>query len=371
MVVNTYPLARRRFLWWLATAEEALLKNCLVDQNRYAIIGMLVLGTWMFATLAWTYFFSTVVQPFGIAMLLGIFMGWIILQIDRALIKGIKRKGKQLYLSVLFRCILATSIGLFMAQPALIFLFEKEINLQVSIDNELRKKEKRQLQENVIGLEKNAFLNKKKAAKNELDSLYSAVNSARAAFIAETDGTGGSKKIGLKDIAMAKQAAYLKLDADYQQRVAALTPQIQYADSSLKAIDASIQHEQEQFQLLLNNGFITRIEALNHLVQNNTSVAFRYYLLVMILLLIELMPVLAKLLLPEGTYDLNVALQEELEQKMALNNQAQTNLFFEEMQPTFRDRTSEKIKYWKADTSSTYDALWDDFKKTMLTNNNY
>ena len=47
-----------KFLWWLSTAEEELLKDAVIDRNRYAITGMTVLGTWLFATLAWTYFFS-------------------------------------------------------------------------------------------------------------------------------------------------------------------------------------------------------------------------------------------------------------------------------------------------------------------------
>ncbi|HAK11175.1 MAG TPA: hypothetical protein DCO78_03625, partial [Chitinophagaceae bacterium] len=56
------PTRWEQFLWWLATAEADLLKTCVVDRNRYAIIGMSVMGTWIFATLAWTYFFSTVVS---------------------------------------------------------------------------------------------------------------------------------------------------------------------------------------------------------------------------------------------------------------------------------------------------------------------
>lgn len=320
MVNNTHISIRKRFLWWLATAEEELLADCVVDRNRYAIIGMLVLGTWTFATLAWTYFFSTVVDSFLIAIMLGLFMGWLILQIDRALIKGITGARKQKFLPLIFRGMLALSIGLFMAQPALLFLFDKEVKVQASIDNEQRKRTKQREQEAVYANEKAALLNTKKSATAALNNKYAAVAAARKTFIQETDGTGGSKKIGLKNIALVKKAAYEKTDFDYQQTVSELTPQIKYADSSLKLIDAAIKQEQQAFQGLLNNGFITRIEALNHLVKNNNSVAFRYYLLVAILLLIELMPVLAKLLLPAGTYEEKLKLREELEIKITQQN---------------------------------------------------
>ena len=102
---------------------------------------------------------------------------------------------------------------------------------------------------------------------------------ARNNFIAETDGTGGSKKIGLKDIAEAKQKEYQKLDGEYQQLSIALLPQIKTADSSLILIQSSVQKEQQTFETLLNDGFLTRIEALNNLIKTNSALQSRYYLL--------------------------------------------------------------------------------------------
>ena len=119
-----YP-AFTRFLWWLATAERELLAGTAIDGNRYSIVGMTVLATWCFATLAWTYFFSTVTSNSWWAIPLGIFMGFIILTIDRALIKSINRRISNQWLPVFFRILLAGVIGLFMAQPALLYLFKK------------------------------------------------------------------------------------------------------------------------------------------------------------------------------------------------------------------------------------------------------
>src|SRR5438552_7592985 len=112
------PSGFTRFLWWLSTAEKELIKDCTVDRNRYAITGMTVLGTWMFATLAWSYFFSTVVSNSFVAIMLGIFMGGIILCIDRALIKGINAQNKRKFWPLFIRGLLALTIGTFMAQPA-------------------------------------------------------------------------------------------------------------------------------------------------------------------------------------------------------------------------------------------------------------
>ncbi|MEO8174183.1 MAG: DUF4407 domain-containing protein [Sediminibacterium sp.] len=395
MQENTTPISQResyeptkwtRFLWWLSTAEKEILADCVVDRNRYAIVGMTVLGTWAFATLAWTYFFSTVISSLAIAALLGLFMGGMILTIDRALIKGISRTNKKRFVPLAFRSVLALVIGLFMAQPALLYLFDKEIHVQISLDNEQRKKDKLQKQDSVYYTQRTLLQQKKNSLQQELNSRYAEVSAARDAFISETDGTGGSKKIGLKDIAQAKQREYEKLDADYKLKEQQSLPQIQSTDSALVVMNAAIQKEQASFETLLNDGFITRIEALNHLVQNNTSVAFRYYLLVAILLLIELMPVISKTLLPEGTYDEKVMLREQIEKELTQNNHKrelalkelynQTAFeqdsvfikeFFAQTEKERKDKMMDQLANWKEEKTRSFDGLWDDMKRDMLT----
>jgi hypothetical protein len=380
------PNGWTRFLWWLSTAEPELLAVCVVDRNRYGIVGMTVLGTWAFATLAWTYFFSTVIANIWIAGLLGLFMGGMILTIDRALIKGIGKSNKKRFVPLAFRSMLALVIGLFMAQPALLYLFDKEIHVQISLDNEQRKKDKKQKQDSVYYAEKTLLLQKRNSLQQELSNRYVEVSAARDAFIAETDGTGGSRKIGLKDIAQAKQKAYEKLDADYRLKESQYQPQIKSSDSAILIIDAAIQKEQVAFETLLNDGFITRIEALNHLVQDNASVAFRYYLLVAILLLIELMPVISKTLLPEGTYDEKVRLREQIEKELTQKNHErelalkelynQTAFeqdshfikeFFVQSEQERKDKMTEQLKNWKEEKTKSFDGLWDDMKRDMLT----
>lgn len=379
------PTRWQEFLWWLATAEKELLQNCVIDRNRYAIVGMTVMGTWLFATLAWTYFFSTVANSILASVLLGIFMGGIILSIDRALIKGISKTNKKKAVPLFFRTLLALTIGLFMAQPALFYLFDKEIKVQVSIDNEQRKKEKRASQDSVYASAKKELTDQKAALQLQLNNRYAEVSAARNGFISETDGTGGSRKIGLKNIAEAKQREYLQLDANYKILEGQSQPQIKRIDSQLLTLEKSIQLEQANFEALLNNGFITRIEALNHLVNDNTSVAFRYYLLVAILMLIELMPVIAKTLLPDGSYDEKVRLREALEKELTqknherelalkeLHNQSafeQDSQFIKdglkEADNARKQNMKESITTWKNEKNNSLDETWKDLKRDML-----
>ena len=104
---------------------------------------MSVLATWIFATLAWAYFFSTVIDNVFLYVSSGVFMGFVILSIDRTLIKGINQFNKRKFTPLLFRGLLALTIGTFMAQPAILYMFDKEIKMQLSLDNEKRKLTKR------------------------------------------------------------------------------------------------------------------------------------------------------------------------------------------------------------------------------------
>ncbi len=380
------PSQFTEFLWWLSTAEKELLTDSVVDRNRYRIVGMTVLATWLFATFTWTYFFSTMVSSPLIYILLGIFMGFVILSIDRALIKGITKLNKKKLAPLLFRGLMALTIGTFMAQPAVLYMFDKEIKLQTSLDNEKRKQTKRSELDSLYKNQKATLLLNKENLKKELSADYVAVEAARANYLSETDGSGGTGKVGIKDIAIAKRNEYQKLDAAYQQKLATMQPVIDSTDRTISGIEATIKAEEQVFLSYLNDGFLTRIEALSHLLQNNNALQFRYYLLVFILMLIELMPLIAKTLLPSGSYDEKVLLRETLEIDMArsniikeqelkeLYNQLALNHDKEAMTSFFnltKEDRNEKMmafsKKWKDDQHQSFDGLWKKMKKEIFT----
>ena len=382
---NYEPSNLTEFLWWLSTAEKELLQNSIVDRNRFKIIGTTVLTTWMFATLAWTYFFSTIITNAFLFVALGIFMGFVILTIDRALIKGITKFNKNKITPLLLRAFLALTIGVFMAQPALLFMFDKEIKLQTSLDNEKKKIEKRDELDALYKNRKAELTAQKDQLQNELNIKYADVSKARENYISEADGSGGTGKIGIKDIALAKKNEYEKLDGEYKILLANDQTKIASTEKEIAGIDDNIKKEEQLFTNYFNDGFLTRIEALNNLIKTNAALQFRYYLLVVILMLIELMPVIAKTLLPSGTYDEKVRLTEEMEKEIARSNitkekelkelyNAMAKANDEEAITTFftttKEDKSEKIKAfsqkWRSENHETFDGLWTKMKKEIL-----
>jgi len=378
------PSQTDELLWWLATAEKELIKDCVVDRNRYRIVGMTVLATWLFATLAWTYFFSTVIDNVFLFVGSGLFMGFVILTIDRALIKGINQFNKRKFTPLLFRGLLALTIGTFMAQPAILYMFDKEIKMQVSLDNEKRKLTKRTELDILYKNRKDELLKEKAAIQKNLEVKYADVSTAREKFIAETDGSGGSGKVGIKDIALAKRNEYQKLDEEYKGLQNQNKDRITAIDEELGQMENTIKKQEADFLNYLNNGFLTRIEALNNLLKDNGALQFRYYLILIILMLIELMPVIAKTILPVGVYDEKVKQRESLEKIMAeesadyekemkrLYNKLAMQQDTETMEEFFRmqkDEQKAKLthfgKEWKRNDENVQ-GFWEKIKQQMI-----
>ena len=379
------PSQFTEFLWWLSTAEKEILVDSVVDRNRYRIIGMTVLATWAFASFTWTYFFSTIVGSRIIAIALGSFMGFIILTIDRALIKGITKFNKRKFTPLLFRGLLALTIGTFMAQPGVLYMFDKEIKLQASLDNEKKKQQKRQESDLLYKNQKDELIQQKESIKKELDGKYEAVSKARENFLAETDGSGGTGKIGLKEIAITKRNEYQKLDGEYQNLLKQDQPKLDSAEATLKEIENKIKTGEADFIKYLNDGFLTRVEALNNILKNNSALQFRYYLIVFILMLIELMPVIAKTMLPSGSYDEKVMLREEMEieiahsnirkeqqlkelyNQMAFDNDTEAiTSFFSLTKEDRNEKMKAFSKKWKEENHQSFDGLWEKMKKEIL-----
>lgn len=140
------------------------------------------------------------------------------------------------------------------------------------------------------------------------------------------------------------------------------------------------------FTALLNDGFLTRIEALHNLIQNNSAAAFRYYLLVVIIVLIELMPVIAKTLLPDGAYDEKVRLREKMDKNIANSNiQKEQSLkeiynqlafeqdsdfineFLQKAKQERKEKMLAKLKGWSSSDDESFDSVWLKLKTDFLT----
>lgn len=299
-----------RFLWWLATVDPDVMRDCGSEKERYRIIGMSVLVTWMFATLAWGYFFSTVLDDELIVGGLAIFFGLAILAIDRNLIAAMGKSGS--WLPVVFRLALAVTIGLFLSQPIILMLFQKDIQSQIALNKE-KKMEIFRGQLTTLNAplvaDDQAHI---KALQQQEAAGADQVRFLKDGYIKETDGTGGSGKIGEAAVAKVKKSEYLKSQDAQDLLVRQDDPQIALYQARLDTIEAQNKRAEQVYSANLSDGFLSQVEALSDLLKEHPPMRTRYQLIILIITLIEVMPVLSKLLLPKGEYEARVAQATEL-----------------------------------------------------------
>ena len=141
-------------------------------------------------------------------------------------------------------------------------------------------------------------------------------------YLAEADGTGGSGQRGIENITILKQDAYNKAVQQYNPELLALVTGIAKQDSILSTAQTTLEEKRKLFETTAaaNMGFLERNKALSDLGQKESSVWWACFLVAALIIVIETGPIVAKLIMPVGPYDVALA-KEELMQMAASENE--------------------------------------------------
>ncbi|WP_295129237.1 DUF4407 domain-containing protein [uncultured Chitinophaga sp.] len=375
-----------RFLWWLAAADAEILKDCKADKERYRIVGIAVLVTWMFATLAWGYFFSTVVNDDMIIAGLALFFGFAVLSIDRSLIAAMSRNdNKNKFVPVAFRLLLAVTIGLFISQPVVLMLFQKDIQAQIALNKQTKLDTFRKELVTLNAARKSELQGALDQVKAEVAAKEEQVKDYKDAYIRETDGTGGSGRIGESAIARVKKSEYLKAEEELIKLRKTMGPKLLERETQIAAMLKEDSIKEQAYAVTLADGFLAQTEALNDLTAEHPPLKQRYRLIVFIITLIEVMPLLSKLLMPKGEYDEKLAaltaqsiadaklglekskeLQEHYHDAATAADQETMDHIFDLTRETRRRHAEDLVQEWKEQDGKKYPALWTRARKMLM-----
>src|SRR5687767_8078373 len=128
------PVETSNFLWWCSGAHQKLLKQFPSEHSKYSGLGAVLLATFVLATLSAGYAIYTVFGNWLWTIGFAIIWGLIIFNFDRFLVSTMRKYGvsrrKQFWMAVP-RLALALLIGLTIARPLELKIFEKEINVKM------------------------------------------------------------------------------------------------------------------------------------------------------------------------------------------------------------------------------------------------
>lgn len=306
-------------------ADKNILENCSEgEQTKFAGIGATVFFTAVMAFIASSYALFTVFDNQYIAMGFGLVWGLLIFNLDRFIVSTIKKRDNFLdeFLQATPRIILAIIIAIVISKPLEIKIFQKEINtVLLKQKNAMALNNKKEVA--------NYFKSDLDKNKSEIDSLKSEiskkeneVNSYYETYIAEAEGTAGTKKIGKGLVFKEKIAKHdlAKKELDTLQK--ANLSKIAEKEAKTKTLQADLDNKVTETQPIIDgfDGLMARINALNKLP------SLPSLFIMLLFLAIETSPIIAKLLSPKGEYDYKQEDNEMGIKNMLAQNRYQSDL---------------------------------------------
>lgn len=300
------------FLWWCAGAYQDLLKECPSEQTKYAGLGGVLLATFVLAAFSSGYAIYSVFNDITWAVIFAIIWGLIIFNFDRFLVTTMRKYGvsrrKQIWMAVP-RLVLALLIGFTIARPLELKIFEKEIDVQVTANRH----KLLLLNDSLLQAENHSVLTAAQQERDRLTTRQSALEDTlhrlQQAYVQEADGTGGSQRRGIDKLTLLKKEAYNTALQQSTPLLEQLRQQISYQDSIIRQANAGrdVKNKQYEAQVTADVGFLERNKALSDLSTRESSVWWASLLISLLIILIETAPVLSKLIMSTGPYDLALA----------------------------------------------------------------
>lgn len=341
------------FLWWCAGAHQQLLRQFPSEHSKYSGLGGVILATFVLAAISSGYAIYSIFNSYVWTILFAVIWGLIIFNFDRFLVSTMRKYGvsrrKQFWMAVP-RIALALLIGITIARPLELKIFEKEIDTKV-VEN-IHKKI--QLNDSLLQAENTALMQSTEAERNRLAnrklSLEDTLHRLQQSYVQEADGTGGSGRRGIEQLTRLKMDAFTNARQQYGPELLQLQADIGKQDSILAGAKASLEDKRKQYEAAAkaNVGFLERNKALTDLAGEESSVFWTSLLLSMLIILIEVGPILSKLIMPVGPYDIALA-KEELTLMAASENDMRKD----------KELTSEKKKAFYRKQKEVSDQLAD------------
>ena len=299
----------KQFFIICSGADQDILEGCSKgEQTKYVGIGATVFFTAVMAFIASSYALFTVFDNVYPSLFFGLIWSLLIFNLDRFIVSTIRKRdriGREI-LQATPRIILAIIIAIVISKPLEIKIFEKEINTVL-----LKEKNAMALQnKKEVANYFKSDLDKNKAEIEQLKLAITTkekeVNNYYETYIAEAEGTAGTKKLGKGPVFKEKIAKHDLAKAELDSLQVRNQARIAELNTTATSIQTDLDKKITESQPIIDgfDGLMARINALNKLPWLPS------FFIMLLFLAIETSPIIAKLLSPKGEYDFKIEDQE-------------------------------------------------------------
>lgn len=303
-----------RVWWFCACADVNILKSesGATDRGRYASIGFAIFLTAVMAFLSGSYCLYTVFHNARIAVGGGVLWALFVFNLDRLIVGTMRKGGVMMLFQAVPRLFLAVLLGVAISKPLELRLFAREIDAHIlTQDREQSAIERAEASKSYgdIGLLRTESAQlKQQVADAEADE-----KARYQEFIGESEGRSGTLKYGKGPVALEKEEEYrqslatlnrVRADATEttkanQDKIAALVTE---RDTKLAEVSKARQHA---------DGFLGRLKALETMKRLDPAIYWIDLMVTLLFMMIEIAPVMAKLLMPSGPYEECLAIRRK------------------------------------------------------------
>ena len=392
-----------RLLIWLSGARGQILAECPTERPKYIGIGSAILITGTMAAISLAFALVTALKvPLWAALPFALAWGVAIVSLDRLFVVSLQRRGPWWahLLRAVPRLLLALLLGVVISTPFVLQIFRPEIEHEITqLQDETTAAYYRSLPASPLSKQITAEQNKVATLQSEaagtgtgtgtaqspeLTHLQAersqAVSNQKSAYNAwQCQLYGPCRPPGNGPLARADQARYATFGQQVSQLTAKITQlqnQQQAADKkqqglvsatassqltrARKAVNRDIaeqQHETTDFitKVKGDTGLLIRLQALGAVTAGNSTLNAARWLLFLLFVVIDCMPVFIKVMMnlgPEGNYDKMLAAEEAKQLRVAASNRAVRQSAEIIDASAFMDEPRSRIAGWTAELPS-------------------
>jgi len=335
------------FMWFCSGANKEIVRRCPNEHSKYFGIGGTILFTALMASLSGGYAITTVFKDVTAGICFGIFWGALIFNLDRFIVNTMYSDGKHTIskeeiLGGLPRLVIAVFLGIVISYPIELKIFETEINRSMkeiaqertSID---KGKTTKIYDTSLDNKNKNELRTDRVNKQNSIITINNSINtySPKTLRRSKTDELGNIHYFNVSNPAFnqfqrAKQEEIKEINSDLKQlddQILKVTNVIGDKNGKISEITDLDIKENDSF-----NGLSTRMKAFNDLKSKEPSTEIASIFIMLLFIIIEISPVLFKMMISAGDYDLILKTEKdkirahEIEKLSRLNDWANTEI---------------------------------------------
>lgn len=286
----------REFFWFCSGASRQTLRQCPdAEGNKYAGIGATVFFTGLLAALSGGYALFVAFRNPLMALLFGLLWGAAIFNLDRLIVSTIKKEASlpQQWLQAMPRFLLALVLSVVIAKPLELRIFKPEID-EILSETRAEKLNKTEALFRKKALDIEAYIEK---IKTETAASFQTREALYQEYRCECDGTCGTGKLGRGSECERKEAKYQQVAREYTTLKTENDRLVEAARVDMSGLKEKELLALQEITSVQADGLVARLSAAQKLpLMPSLFIA-------LLILMIEIAPVLSKIMAPRGPYD--------------------------------------------------------------------